>query len=122
MDYTRCPIIGLGIARDGPQPGQAGIVQAEEEAALLRHTAVGEGRVVEAEFAYALLLLNVVEHREDMVRLGVAVVEEELGVGRVGVPVKHGALLEVPGAGFFNLRDTVVVVGVEEDDIGGFAC
>lgn len=51
-----------------------------------------------------------------MVRLRISIVEEKLGVGRMGIPKEHSSLLKVPRSCFVDVFGNVSIPGVNEND------
>ena len=111
------PVPRAGITRHRPQPRHTRVVDGRKHSAVLLHAAVGGRRGVEAEFLHALLIDDVVESREDLACSRIAVVEEELPRGLLGVPVDHRALLWIPASRAFDSGLGVFLVDVEQHDV-----
>ena len=119
MQSAGIPVISFGIAGDGPQASHAAVVDSRERAAVLPDPPIAERSVFEAVFSNPLVLLNVEEHAEDLVGCRIAVIEEELRVRGAGIPVHHRALLGIPSPSFFDFAGSVMVLGIEQDDVRG---
>src|SRR4029453_7620236 len=86
------PVKRADIAGHAPQPGHAAIVDRQELAAALGDAAVSDGRIFEAVLLDPVALLSaadIKEHAEDFARFWIAVVEEKLGFGLLGIPIEH---------------------------------
>ena len=117
------PVPRAGVSGDRPQPRHPRVVDRGEIAAVLRDAAVADGRVLEAILADALSFPavrgDVEQHREHLAGLRIAVVEEELRLRMLRVPVKHRPLLRIPAASPIDDAHGVVVTGVEQADVRG---
>ena len=108
-DFPLGPVQGIRVAGYQPQTRQAAIIKAHEEGAISTDAAIANGGVLVAIFTEAFLILQVIKHGKDPPGFRVAVIEEELGLGLLGVPVEHGALLGVPAAGFIQCNHPVIL-------------
>ena len=112
------PVPGAGVSGHQAQAGHSRVVDAGEVPAVERNAAIAHRRVLEPVLAYAPALRNVVEDAEDLARLGIPVVEEELVLRIARVPIQHGSLLHVPPPGGVHHADLVAVLRIKKDDLG----
>ena len=83
------PVECRRISRDGTQPRHSTVVDRNEVIAVLSNATVGDRGIFESVFTQSPSLLNIVDHRKDLIRFGIAIVEEELRLGRLRVPIQR---------------------------------
>ena len=115
------PVEGVFVSGYRPPAGHASVVDGRERASVLSDAAIAHRIGVEVVFVDALSLPDVVQDGENFSGSGVPVIEEELGIGLFWVPVEHGTLLGVPALSLLDDFNRVVVLRIDENDIGGFA-
>ena len=124
MQHLAGPVEGAGVTGDAPQAGHAAIVDRQEFAAALGDAAVADRRIVKAIFVDSLAAgaaADVEQDAEHFVRRRIAVVEEELRLLSLRIPVEHRPLLRIPGPRLSDGAGGEVVFGVEQDDFGRLA-